>query len=549
MGRFESARRQTDMVVHNSVVDDGDDDLASLMPNSLSVIHSEVDAGAGPRRERFRHRRQGTGRVTTKRDITLKESTVGLVGRRTGIKPKENVKRDEDGLENVDDFFGSDGEEAQIKRKSTASVKSVAVEQRPSPAKSTTKAAARRQSSARKVSVLSTRFDDPVMEVADAPEDDMEVVICSSASPIRPAEEEPEFRGPTKLFQETDDVVQPVKRPAAPPATKPQRREEVAEYVPDIYNDWSGAEEEQVTAKAKPRKAQVKPKAKQAKKSTDAGAFKQPRGRPAGKKKSVVLDVPDEEEKQSEEEEDDVKQAHTHKRKKLDVQLTPDEKEEKERQRRERIRQMRLSEISGPVEQDNGRYPNRKRIPPTKFWKNERLVYHRTEKDEVMPTVSGVIHVSESEATPAPKRRRRIVHDDEDEAFEEEVDPIAEVIDHKGRENNKVVIRARNMLSFEKLPSSSSKAAIAFDEPDFMSCVIEIPPLGSKANEKNIAGTMAFTVLAGAVRQVEFSVHKSSFLLSAGDHFLVPTDNVYSIHNKSKTAPVKLLCCIIKPAL
>ncbi len=53
-------------------------------------------------------RRQGTGRVTTKRTFSLnvfKGSQLGQFGRKTGLPLKQGVKRDAYGLDDVDNFW------------------------------------------------------------------------------------------------------------------------------------------------------------------------------------------------------------------------------------------------------------------------------------------------------------------------------------------------------------------------------------------------------------------------------------------------------------
>ena len=60
------------------------------------------------RRDELRARRQGTGRVTTKRTFSLnifKGAGLGQFGRRTGLPLKQGVKRDAYGLDDVENFW------------------------------------------------------------------------------------------------------------------------------------------------------------------------------------------------------------------------------------------------------------------------------------------------------------------------------------------------------------------------------------------------------------------------------------------------------------
>ena len=69
--------------------------FSTLLPNRI-------------RRDEARVRRQGTGRVTTKRTFSLnvfKGSQLGQFGRKTGLPLKQGVKRDAYGLDDVDNFW------------------------------------------------------------------------------------------------------------------------------------------------------------------------------------------------------------------------------------------------------------------------------------------------------------------------------------------------------------------------------------------------------------------------------------------------------------
>ena len=69
--------------------------FSALLPNRI-------------RRDEVRARRQGTGRVTTKRTFSLnvfKGAQLGQFGRRTGLPLKQGVKRDAYGLDDVDNFW------------------------------------------------------------------------------------------------------------------------------------------------------------------------------------------------------------------------------------------------------------------------------------------------------------------------------------------------------------------------------------------------------------------------------------------------------------
>lgn len=69
--------------------------ISTLLPNRI-------------RRDEARVRRQGTGRVTTKRTFSLnvfKGSQLGQFGRKTGLPLKQGVKRDAYGLDDVENFW------------------------------------------------------------------------------------------------------------------------------------------------------------------------------------------------------------------------------------------------------------------------------------------------------------------------------------------------------------------------------------------------------------------------------------------------------------
>ena len=85
------------------------------------------------------------------------------------------------------------------------------------------------------------------------------------------------------------------------------------------------------------------------------------------------------------------------------------------------------------------------------------------------------------------------------------------------------------------------KGGKAFEEREFSSGVLLLPPLSKKQHEQTCT-VESFVILSAAPRSLQVTIgpHGTAFRLSKGDHFVVPLGNVYSLHNLSDSKAVEV---------
>ena len=127
-------------------------------------------------------------------------------------------------------------------------------------------------------------------------------------------------------------------------------------------------------------------------------------------------------------------------------------------------------------------------------------------------------------------------------------------------EVQKVVAKTGERLSLEylaqPLSSSSSAAPIpltqlpkggkAFEEREFSSGVLVLPPLSKKQHELTCS-VESFVILSAAPRSLQVTIGDTAFRVSKGDQFFVPLGNVYSLHNLSEEREVRVYFHLITP--
>ena len=124
-----------------------------------------------------------------------------------------------------------------------------------------------------------------------------------------------------------------------------------------------------------------------------------------------------------------------------------------------------------------------------------------------------------------------------------------------------VVAKTKRLLPLEYLSqplSSSSTAPIpltqlpkggkAFEEREFSSGVLVLPPLAKKQHEQTCT-VESFVILSAAPKSLQVTIgpQGTAFRLSKGDQFVVPLGNVYSLYNLSETKAVEAYFHLITP--
>ena len=266
-----------------------------------------------------------------------------------------------------------------------------------------------------------------------------------------------------------------------------------------------------------------------------------------------------------------------------------EEEEEAAAAARERVRPY---EPPAPVvdEDPNLRRSKRAKFPVMKFWKNERLVY---ERDSVVPAPR-VVAVQLGAPTPKPTRRparqkasgaARGGYGAPPASAGGPLAPSDFEGDEEGEhcdvwdEGSEAVATTRTVARLDnlvmcKLPSAGGgvralgasgfrrEATSTEDEifPGWVSGCLELPPRAVKDPESTgTASTVIFSCF-GQDKALEVAYNRPDpddevgifdapnaqrFLLSPGDHFHVPPNNIYRVENRSTTAPAKLFFTMI----
>jgi len=252
------------------------------------------------------------------------------------------------------------------------------------------------------------------------------------------------------------------------------------------------------------------------------------------------------------------------------------------------------------------RRSKRARFRPLQYWKNERLVYEANEEPEILGDMAVVTKVQKALPTPMKKIKRGKTKkkkdydssDDEEENLKRsndkkvvqkkfdkrklkkdyiyKTDENALIWDEGTREfsERKIVAYAKNM-EFLKLPVTQKrekgeskkcgKAVQAFNVPEiadnipgWISGKMEIPPTGIKdAENVGVCSQVffvgncqpgAFEVAIASPEDDEFDpITAQRFMVSSGDFFHVPPNNIYRVENHSETDDATLFWCIIRP--
>jgi len=251
-----------------------------------------------------------------------------------------------------------------------------------------------------------------------------------------------------------------------------------------------------------------------------------------------------------------------------------------------------------PELDDGVRRSKRLRFAPLKFWKNEKMVVKpdlEVDDEDALPyaggenitltKVVGVLHAVES-----PKKKRRKpgnptgIRSRKAQPFDPEKLPEgvtysdadkAVVWDEgEGEYKNTKIISYTSDMNATALPITADRepgkdvvgmAAQAFninqateDVPGWISGHVILPPEGIKDAEGvgmcsqvffvSECQPKAFEVAIGAPEETTFNPDTAQrFLLSAGDFFHVPPNNIYRVENHSETHECKLFWAIIRP--
>lgn len=190
------------------------------------------------------------------------------------------------------------------------------------------------------------------------------------------------------------------------------------------------------------------------------------------------------------------------------------------------------------------RRSSRTKIAPLAYWRNERIVYElgeRRKSGPAMPKIKEIIRIdpvsvpSRSKGNSRAKNtgfKKKLVKSEStsDEEWEEKMDVECEVINwHDKKPIVKRIAYPASSYAPKDIANAIIKFQKTFDEaPFFATGVMDLPRGGEKTTKPSKHNVMTFVILEGAV---EATVHQTSFRLKRGSHFIVPRGNYYSIRN------------------
>lgn len=118
------------------------------------------------------------------------------------------------------------------------------------------------------------------------------------------------------------------------------------------------------------------------------------------------------------------------------------------------------------------------------------------------------------------------------------------------------VFRHARSMAYEKLPITTTRASgydkpaqagAALDSPQFISGTVRLKPRAMKDEESTHNCTQVFTVLACQPRGLQVEIAQNTYFLSPGDHFYVPQGTVYRLTNHSVHTDAEISFVVIKP--
>eukprot|EP00002_Diphylleia_rotans_P002229 TRINITY_DN11398_c0_g1_i1.p1 TRINITY_DN11398_c0_g1~~TRINITY_DN11398_c0_g1_i1.p1 ORF type:complete len:975 (+),score=187.96 TRINITY_DN11398_c0_g1_i1:78-3002(+) len=209
------------------------------------------------------------------------------------------------------------------------------------------------------------------------------------------------------------------------------------------------------------------------------------------------------------------------------------------------------------LEEADVRRSKRMRIKPLEFWKNERAVYHRKEKE--LPTIEVVIRVDKQEESDQlrvrHKPRSKPVFDSEKLPIPAQGELGALVFDKKLGTVEKHIAQTKEMLTFVDLKqlyegfgdhtfsAEGIEVATALDHNNFATGVLRLRPSACKPVQNTFDLTEVFYLASG---DIDVNCHKSEFTLSKGSFFFIPPHNSYTIRNLSDTKVAVMIFSIIR---
>jgi len=260
-----------------------------------------------------------------------------------------------------------------------------------------------------------------------------------------------------------------------------------------------------------------------------------------------------------------------------------------------------------PDEENKGlRRSSRAKFPPLQYWRNEKIEYTANEEFDIndedacdMPVVAGVVLANETpfklktiqkkkrkqslsttitpskkkgqHKEPSPfkatslKKKYVIIDDNKATIWDEKLNTTSEktvISTSLQRRGTALPITIRRLPSESRVTGTAAQAfnisQVSSEIPGWICGTLNLPPRAIKDAEGVGLCTQIFFVSACQPQSVEMALaHPSEeefcattaqrFLLSAGDYFYVPPNNIYRVENHSRTTEALLNWTIVRP--
>ena len=205
-------------------------------------------------------------------------------------------------------------------------------------------------------------------------------------------------------------------------------------------------------------------------------------------------------------------------------------------------------------------YSSYQRRGGLEYWKNERIVYERTNDGlgQVLPVAKGIERLSRPTPTKKPRKKRRVGYEPivVPENTQLEMPSIEIDLGEDGTAQVELVKRADN-LAFQSLPSSTAdketksgekaetRAAAAFIHDTLRTGMVELRPEAIKDPESSGDAAQLFHVHRCAENGVLVTINDKKTQVSPGDIFLVPPKSFYEIQNLSLKTAAQLYYTVV----
>eukprot|EP00939_MAST-03C_sp_MAST-3C-sp1_P000194 g194.t1 len=473
------------------------------------MLKNDDGVGPLPRRARFKHRREGTGRETTRRKFNL------TVGRRTGVAVKTNVKRDATGtFDDIDDFWGSP-EGGESGRKSNVASEDTPLQ--------------RRSSIDSEMTPFSTGNTDH--------KSDSNVIAAETPgsvdSPGGFSVGETTTPGPVLEEGGNDDLVNIDEEPSFDAST------DMVE-PPHSYSE-EDEEEYEIDDEPKPTKKRKGQKQRR-KKAKNGNKRKRVMHTPVGNRASSPPRVTAKKRYSPAPNPRGLRRSGRTRFKPLKYWKNERIEFEADPLTREQVLVgARREGVPTPLLKKSDRTPG----PKTPAAERKKK---RGRKKKKVDSQDSHMEVKREKPVKLP---RGFEENDRSQA-------MFKVMTAKGTEYRYLdAVQRQENLMFRDLPSQDHtrprpKACGAFDDPSMVSGLVKLEPGAAKDLESVRGCTQVFYVVEGQDRSIEFQVGERSddslpFLLSAGDHFCVRPHNSYSLVNHSSETDAVIHFVVVKP--